>query len=56
MNPALAAAALIEWADQLPRKAQAFHALHHQMSQLMVTEAADAWFESASTPTAGPPS
>ncbi|MBV8993318.1 MAG: YbaB/EbfC family nucleoid-associated protein [Pseudonocardiales bacterium] len=39
MNPGQAGQALIGWADQLQRKAEAYRGLHHQMSQLAVTEA-----------------
>lgn len=39
MDPGQAGQALIGWADQLQRKAEAYRGLHHQMSQLTVTEA-----------------
>ncbi|HEX6403467.1 MAG TPA: YbaB/EbfC family nucleoid-associated protein [Pseudonocardiaceae bacterium] len=39
MAPGQAGQALIGWADQLQRKAEAYRSLHHQMSQLAVTEA-----------------
>lgn len=39
MDPGQAGQALIGWADQLQRKAAAYRGLHHQMSQLAVTEA-----------------
>src|SRR5438067_3652315 len=38
MAPGQAGQALIGWADQLQRKAEAYRSLHHQMSQLTVTE------------------
>jgi DNA-binding protein YbaB len=39
IEPGQAGQALIGWADQLQRKAEAYRGLHHQMSQLAVTEA-----------------
>jgi DNA-binding protein YbaB len=39
MAPGQAGQALIGWADKLQRKAEAYRSLHHQMSQLAVTEA-----------------
>ena len=39
MDPAQAGQALIGWAGQLERKAEAYRGLHHQLSQLSVTEA-----------------
>jgi YbaB/EbfC DNA-binding family len=39
MEPGQAGQALIGWADQLERKAEAYRGLHHRMSQLSVTEA-----------------
>jgi DNA-binding protein YbaB len=39
MHPGQAGQALIGWADQLQRKAEAYRGLQHQMSQLSVTEA-----------------
>ncbi|MBV9649104.1 MAG: YbaB/EbfC family nucleoid-associated protein [Pseudonocardiales bacterium] len=39
MDPGQAGQALIGRADQLERKAEAYRDLHHQMSQLSVTEA-----------------
>jgi DNA-binding protein YbaB len=39
MDPGQAGQALIGWADQLQRKAEAYRDLHHQLSQLAVTEA-----------------
>lgn len=39
MDPSQAGRALIGWAEQLQRKAQAYRSLHQQMSQLAVTEA-----------------
>ncbi len=38
MDPGQAGQALIGWAEQLQRKADAYRGLHHQMSQLTVTE------------------
>jgi DNA-binding protein YbaB len=38
MDPSQAGRSLIEWADQLQRKAQAYRGLQNQMSQLGVTE------------------
>jgi DNA-binding protein YbaB len=38
MDPSQAGRALIGWAEQLQRKAQTYRSLHHQMSQLAVTE------------------
>ena len=38
-DPGQAGQALIGWADELQRKAEAYRGLHHQMSQLAVTEA-----------------
>jgi DNA-binding protein YbaB len=38
MDPGQASQALIGWAEQLQRKADAYRGLHHQMSQLTVTE------------------
>lgn len=38
MDPAQAGRSLIEWADQLQRKAQVYRGLQNQMSQLGVTE------------------
>jgi DNA-binding protein YbaB len=38
MDPGQAGQVLIGWADQLQRQADAYRGLHHQMSQLMVTE------------------
>jgi hypothetical protein len=39
MEPSQAGRALVGWADQLQRKAEAYRGLHHQMSKLTVTEA-----------------
>ena len=38
MDPRQASQALIGWAEQLQRKADAYRGLHHQMSRLTVTE------------------
>lgn len=38
MDPGQAGQALIGWAEQLQRKADAYRGLHHQMAQLTVTE------------------
>jgi DNA-binding protein YbaB len=38
MDPSQAGHALIEWAEQLQRKAQTYRDLQHEMSQLAVTE------------------
>jgi DNA-binding protein YbaB len=38
MDPSQAGRALIGWAEQLQRKAETYRNLHHQMSQLVVTE------------------
>jgi DNA-binding protein YbaB len=38
MDPSQAGHALIEWAEQLQRKAQTYRGLQHEMSQLGVTE------------------
>jgi DNA-binding protein YbaB len=39
MDPGQAGQSLIGWADQLQRKAEVYRGLHHQLSQLTVTEA-----------------
>lgn len=39
MDPGQAGRALIGWAEHLQRKADLYRSLHHQMSQLAVTEA-----------------
>jgi DNA-binding protein YbaB len=38
MDPSHAGRALIQWAEQLQRKAQAYRGLHNKMAQLEVTE------------------
>ncbi|MGH3869636.1 MAG: YbaB/EbfC family nucleoid-associated protein [Pseudonocardiaceae bacterium] len=38
MDPSQAGQALIRWAEQLQHQAQVYRSLHHQMSQLAVTE------------------